>query len=405
MQPWEQLRLRSGRAGGEDGGDSPPHPSARPQLPGAAPAEPPRPAPDSPSVSARSQSGAEAPSSSESSSEGAARAPPAGPMAPALGGAGKAQLPHFPPAPFSSSPLPPPSSPSGWGGSGASPRSRGAGRPPPGILPLAGVSAEAEKGPCGAAAGPVPRRWPGCSAAASRLPGLGLGVERGNGRRGSATIPIGLPLGVSPPPAVDRGAGAAPPPPPLAERCSPAHRRSGCCTGVAAFPQSLAAPGIACEPPKVASHVHAHTHIYTRSYMRVCSWGNRIILPFAGWFPGVAPAAAAGRGAGKPQGVCEGGHEWGRTLPLAPSGPFSTAAVAIGLLGAEEASPRRFASRAVSLCQRCLFQLWAELNRSFLRYAVGILSLCPALKKPVAQGGLQMHGREHSASSCRRPEC
>lgn len=271
MQPWEQLRLRSGRAGGEDGGDSPPHPSARPQLPGAAPAEPPRPAPDSPSVSARSQSGAEAPSSSESSSEGAARAPPAGPMAPALGGAGKAQLPHFPPAPFSSSPLPPPSSPSGWGGSGASPRSRGAGRPPPGILPLAGVSAEAEKGPCGAAAGPVPCRWPGCSAAASRLPGLGLGVERGNGRRGSATIPIGLPLGVSPPPAVDRGAGAAPPPPPLASPSAvlPPTAALGAAPGSRRFPkalQPLASPA----SPRSWRATYMPTHIYTRA--RICEY-------------------------------------------------------------------------------------------------------------------------------------
>lgn len=90
--------------------------------------------------------------------------------------------------------------------------------------------------------------------------------------------------------------------------------------------------------------------------------------------------------------------------------PFSTAGDAVAPLAPEEAPPHMFANHVGNLCQRCLLQLRAELNRSCPKCAVGISPSgcdlgCPAVRKPVAQGGLQMHDGEHSASSRRRPEC
>lgn len=149
--------------------------------------------------------------------------------------------------------------------------------------PPAGVSAEAEKGPSGAASGTEPRRWPGCSAAASRLPSLELGVEKGNGRKGSATVPIGLQRGVSPPPAVDRGAGSAPPPPPLRfpGAASPTHR----CSGDAApgpgesGPLKPAQPCTSPASPRSRQTIHMHTQIYMHTRTHTC-----IFLSKQGYF-------------------------------------------------------------------------------------------------------------------------
>lgn len=75
---------------------------------------------------------------------------------------------------------------------------------------------------------------------------------------------------------------------------------------------------------------------------------------------------------------CQGGKGRGAAGSAAGRGererfaPSARLGVAIGLLGPEEVRPRMFANRMVNLCQHRLLQLWAELNRSCLKYPVGI---------------------------------